>query len=265
MTDLPFSTTRNVGARPRRARRRRTTRVALVLAGGLALVPGASEPVAAQRDERERASEARVEEAGARAGEESGCEARASCEPASARPRERRRVRPEPRVDAQLALARVCASEIGLSGSPEECAAIHDVLSRRAERWNSSLTWAARAYSNRVFDAERSDTRAWVAHLRPDGGRPDGWPTRVTLRRRGEARVVRHAPWGAYRDRWLALYEAAGRIVRGEIESPCAGRVDHWGMRSGVDWERAQRAGWEEVDCGDTRNAFWRVPERQEG
>jgi hypothetical protein len=50
--------------------------------------------------------------------------------------------------------------------------------------------------------------------------------------------------------------------VRGEIESPCVGRVDHWGMRSGIDWERARRAGWEEVDCGDTRNAFWRVPSR---
>lgn len=31
-------------------------------------------------------------------------------------------------------------------------------------------------------------------------------------------------------------------------------------MRSGIDHERATRAGWLEVDCGETRNAFWLVP-----
>lgn len=169
------------------------------------------------------------------------------------------------RIDDQLALARVCASEIGFSGAFDECAAIHDVLTRRASRWDTTVAWAARAYSNRVFDRERRDRRAWIAHLRPDGRRPDGWPEMTTVRRGGASRVVRHAPWGAYRDRWLELYEAAGRIVRGEIRSPCRGAVDHWGMRHGVDMERARRAGWTEVECGGTRNAFWRVPRRAEG
>ncbi|UJR81163.1 Hypothetical protein I5071_32160 [Sandaracinus amylolyticus] len=232
MTDLPFSTTRTAGSRHTR-RRRGKTRVALVLAGGLALGAGSSAGVEAQQTELVSTTE-------------------------------RAAARPE-RVDAQLALARVCASEIGLSGTPEECAAIHDVLTSRARRAGASFTWAARAYSNRVFDRERRDPRAWVAHLRRDGRRPDGWPSVITIRRRGEARVVRHAPWGAYRDRWLALYDAAGRIVRGELMSQCEGPVDHWGMRSGVDWERAQRAGWEEVRCGETRNAFWRVPPRDQG
>ena len=170
------------------------------------------------------------------------------------------------RVDAQLALARICASEIGLTGSSEECAAIHDVLSRRSSRRGNPFMWTARAYSSRVFDPSRRDARAWIAHLRPDGRAPHGWPTHVTVRRGGETHVVRHAPWGAYRARWLTLYETAGRILRGEIDSPCDGVVDHWGMRSGVDLERAQRAGWQEVHCGETRNAFWRVArEAQDG
>lgn len=169
------------------------------------------------------------------------------------------------RIDDQLALARVCASEIGFGGAPDECAAIHDVLSRRASRWDTSLSWAARTYSNRVFDRDRRDGRAYIAHLRPDGRRPEGWPEVTTVRRGGASRVVRHAPWGAFRERWLGLYEAAGRIVRGEIRSPCRDAVDHWGMRHGVDMERARRAGWLEVDCGPTRNAFWHVPRAQEG
>ncbi|MDQ3037746.1 MAG: hypothetical protein M3Y87_35460 [Myxococcota bacterium] len=235
MTDLPFSSGGILVGRRHSRPRRRNTRVALVLAGGLALVPGGSELVAAQPVES-ATTEVRTESS-----------------------------RPEPRVTPQLAMARICASEIGLTGSPEECAAIHDVLSRRAERQGMPFTWMARAYSSRVFDVDRSDPRAWIAHLRPDGRAPAGWPSEVRVRRGGETRVVRHAPWGAYRERWLTLYEAAGRVVRGEITSPCEGRVDHWGMRSGIDWERARRAGWDEVNCGETRNAFWRVPDRHQG
>jgi hypothetical protein len=231
MTDFAFSS----DGKGRARRRRRSTRVALVLAGGLALVPGASSAVYAQPAEQTAATEPRATS------------------------------RFEPRVTPQLAMARICASEIGLTGSAEECAAIHDVLSRRAERLGMTFITMARAYSGRVFDPERSDPRAWIAHLRPDGRTPTGWPTEVRVRRGGETQVVRHAPWGAYRGRWLTLYEAAGQVVRGEIESPCEGPVDHWGMRSGVDWERARRAGWDEVNCGETRNAFWRVPARDQG
>jgi hypothetical protein len=173
MTDLPFSSSTNVAVGARRGRGK--TRVALVLAGGLALVPGGA-PAEAQPEDR-------VGHSPSSAGAETAPE----------------------RVDAQLALARVCASEIGLSGAPAECAAIHDVLSRRAGRWGSSLTWAARAYSTRVFDRGRQDPRAWIAHLRPDGRAPDGWPEVVAVRRGGQVQQVQHAPWGAYRDRWLRL------------------------------------------------------------
>lgn len=173
------------------------------------------------------------------------------------------RVAPEPRITDQLALARVCASEIGLhwvvpaagATTPAflECAAIARVLRGRA----SSIRSGAQRYSRRVFDRTRAGRRAWLVHLRPDGRRPLHWP---------DARV---ANWSYSRRRWLALYEAAGRIVRGELVDVCASDIDHWGMRSGVDLERAVRFGWTEVDCaaGDavTRNAFWHVPRREEG
>lgn len=165
-----------------------------------------------------------------------------------------------------LALARVCASEIGLTGDPEECAAIYAVLASRAERNGLSVRAMAHAYSTRVFDRDRTDRRAWIAHLRPDGREPAGWPRTVVVGPEGSGpSQVRGGPaWSRYRDRWLALIDAAGAIVRGEIASPCAGPVDHWGARHGVDLERARRAGWTEVECrlssGEpTRNAFWNV------
>lgn len=162
----------------------------------------------------------------------------------------------------QLALARVCASEVGLRGSHEECAAIADVLRLRASRYEMTLSAMARVYSDRVFDTERRDGRAWLAHLSANGREPAQWPELVTVRRRGEVRVMRHAPWAAYQSDWESLYEAAGRIVSGELRSRCEAPAEHWGMRHGIDMERARRAGWEEVDCGDTRNAFWRTPVR---
>jgi hypothetical protein len=170
------------------------------------------------------------------------------------------------RIPDQLVLARVCASEVGLQGAPEECAAIHATLVGRAAGpyRGASFAYAAGRYSAGVFDIARRDGRAWVAHLRPDGHEPEGWPTVIT--RQGTER--RHAPWHAFRGRWMALYEAAGRVLAGEVTSACGGRVpDHWGMRTGVDWERATRAEWIELECtradgSPTRNAFWRVPER---
>lgn len=154
------------------------------------------------------------------------------------------------RVGDQLALARVCASEIGLHAAgtdvhTAECAAIARVLAGRS----STIASAAARYSGRVFDRDRAGGRAWVVFLDAEGREPAHWP-----------RSVR---WSHFRARWLALYAAAGRIVRGELADTCVEDVDHWGMRSGVDLERAQRFGWTEVDCGATRNAFWRARRRR--
>lgn len=157
---------------------------------------------------------------------------------------------PLARIDDQLALARVAASEAGLLATEDEIAAIGAVLRARCDE--CSITTVARQYSTRVFDLTRRDSRAWVAFLRADGREPAHWP--------------RAASWSAYRERWLRIYEAAGRVVRGELEHRCTSPVHHWGapQAGSIDMRRALRAGWVRVDCGATRNAFWRVPAREE-
>lgn len=184
--------------------------------------------------------------------------------------------RPETLTD-QLALARICASEVGLTGTAEECAAIYAVLQDRMRQQGWTFLGAARRYSSSVFDRERTDPRAWIVDLSPTGRQPRGWPTTVTVRRRGAITTVRMGPWSRYREGWASVYESAGRVISGEVVPDCELQVHHWGCRASSqcrDSERAVRAGWQEVACwvpcdeanGDgrcpTRNAFWAVPER---
>lgn len=158
-------------------------------------------------------------------------------------------IAPNPRRSAedQLSLARVAVSEGGLLVSDAEVAALAAVL--RARCAECSLTTSARQYSDRVFDLTRRDSRAWVAFLEPSGREPAHWPE--------------VASWTVLRARWLRVYEAAGRVVRGEVVHECASPVHHWGAPYGGDLERATRAGWTRVNCGEgVRNAFWNVPTR---
>jgi hypothetical protein len=177
-------------------------------------------------------------------------------------------------ITDQLALARICVSEAGFpqrdrrdadeDGDTEEwlitddCAAIHEVLTRGAQRHRMRFQTFARAYSTRVFNPRREDTRAYVANLTPAGGRPSGWPTDIWVRTSRGLERRSHAPWGQYRDAWLALYEHAGQVISGEIGTPCEEDAHHWG--GSMDTHRAVRAGWLELDCGNTRNTFWQVP-----
>jgi hypothetical protein len=151
-------------------------------------------------------------------------------------------------LDDQLSLARVVVHEAGLLATEDEVVAIAAVLRSRCSRCR--LSTAARAYSGRVFDATRTDPRAWVVTLDPRGIRPRHWPQGMD--------------WNAYRANWLHVYELAGRAVRGEITHRCNAEVHHWGMAqpSSVDYQRAIRAGWTRVHCGDVRNAYWAVPAR---
>ncbi len=166
--------------------------------------------------------------------------------------------RADDRIGDQLALARVCASEGGLEATAEECAAIAAVLrSRRCA--GCSLERAARLYSDRVFDLERHDRRAWVAFLRADGRQPRRWPGAIEVRSDdGSTAMVQHARWASFRDRWLALYELAGDVVRGELVHACAEVPRHWGGR--LDRARAERMGLVRIDCGETRNDFYALP-----
>lgn len=167
------------------------------------------------------------------------------------------------RTEDVHALVTVCVSEIGFDGDPRECAALHGVLARRAERFGMRFASFARVYSDRAFDRGRRDDRAYVAHLELDCREPAFWPTTVVVAPRGAGplQVRQHAPWRAYRQRCRNLVALAREILRGAIGDPCA--AAHWGARYGVDLERARRAGWVEV-CTEYRfrNAFWAVPPR---
>jgi len=188
----------------------------------------------------------------------------------------------------QLALARICASEGGLSRPTAGCAAIHGVISHRAERRGVSWMQQARDGSRQSFNTRRTDARRYIAFLNPMGDEPAGWPQhawrRITrVEEDGTTREVmsqvRHAPWSMpdrsddFRRRWLRIYERAGRVVSGEETHQCRlnGRREtpaYWGcppdqytVGSCQDHTRAQRAGWVRLDCGeDVRNWFYCDP-----
>ena len=158
------------------------------------------------------------------------------------------------RVGDHLALSRVCASEIGLNGTAEECAAILAVLRSRTCD-GCSIEGIARRYSDRVFDLDRNDPRAWVAFLRADGRQPRRWPSSVLVR----GNVVEHAPWSAFRERWLTLHATAGRVLRGEVDHGLPIAPRHWGGRA--DRARARRMGLIRIEAPETwRNDFYDLP-----
>ncbi len=148
-----------------------------------------------------------------------------------------------------IALARVCVSEAGWTYSGD-CAAIHAVLSFHAARREMSFLQFARRYSERVFDRQRQDSRRWIAWLSPTFERPRGWPARVLAWERGA-------------ELWRERLDHAEGIIRGEVAPACDRTPHHWGARYGIDRSRAERAieegRWQVVDCGETRNAFYRV------
>lgn len=146
----------------------------------------------------------------------------------------------------RLHLARICVSEAGWDPG-SECAAIHEVLVDRARVIGISYRAAACAYSTRTCTRSRQDARRWIAHLTLDGRRPEGWP--------------RGTSWTRHRALWRGVLELAADVIRGRVESPCPSPIHHWGDRHG-DRLRALRYGWEQVECGRTRNLFWRVPGR---
>ena len=149
------------------------------------------------------------------------------------------------------ALARICVAEAGWDTATGDCAAIVALLARRAERLGLRPITMARAYSSRHFDARRTDARRWIADLGLRAHEPRGWPSALDWQ-------------GRYRPAWLATVAHVEALLRagGDVAAPCAGLADHWGAPHGADLRRALRAGWQRLDCGPTRNAFWRVPRR---
>ncbi len=185
-----------------------------------------------------------------------------------------RRARSREMTD-EIALGRICWHEEGVYVT-DGCAAIHAVLLRVARIGHHTYLEAAQRYSGRVFDPDRRDERRYVAHLWPEygirgQGEPPHWPVQIYRRERirGEVvvRVIPHGPWLIFRDRWRDVYAHARRIIAGEIRSPCAGIVQHWGCPDCGDRERAEERGWNRIVCDDRTNElpvpnndFWRVP-----
>ena len=170
------------------------------------------------------------------------------------------------RMTPQLALARICASEASLQIT-DDCAAIHQVLTFRSNLRGFRYVTFARMYSTRVFDTTRTDRRAWISHLNARGTEPTHWPRWRRTRRNnvhGTTTLERvpHPAWDRLRNRWVSLYQHAGRIIRGEVTNQCEQEIHDWG--GDMDTERYLRRNPEavRVNCGDTVNTFWHLPHR---
>lgn len=131
------------------------------------------------------------------------------------------------------------------------------------------VTWLehARDHSDRVFDRSRTDARAYVAFLTPDGAEPERWPVLAGWRAGADGFMheVRHVPWERRRDDWLETYALAGRILAGEVEARCDTPPLTWGCpgegrRDCGDHARAVERGLSRVDCGETANWFYGRP-----
>lgn len=137
--------------------------------------------------------------------------------------------------DTARTLAAMCVGEAGWH--LDECTAIAEVV--RARGGGVIRGEVMRAYSAAL---KRPEGRPWLLGL--DGGaEPPGWPGRLR--------------WARWEPHWKRMLGHARRLVAGEVPSVCAETPLHWG--GPMDSWRAHRAGWTEVDCGATRNRFWRL------
>ena len=159
-----------------------------------------------------------------------------------------------------LLLARICAHEAGWDADDTgDCAAIHEVLWRGAQREGMSYRSYAYAYAGRALRGETS--RGYFAALNEAGDQPSTWPRYRTIRRSDGSRILGVVPpFSHYRAQWLELLAYANRIVAAppDDSSPCASPVHDWG--GAMDRDRAARIGLIEIECGDTRNDFYARP-----
>lgn len=147
-----------------------------------------------------------------------------------------------------LLLARIVVSESGWRGyETGDAHAIAYTIAGTAHERGMSFAASARVHSPRATGRRAtSDARlAWVSGLREDGMQPAAWPP------------VPHAPWAAYRARWLDVLERSREAVTWSLEdherdSLCSMPPVTWAAR----WHEPS-PGLREIDCGDTHNAFY--------
>ena len=149
---------------------------------------------------------------------------------------------------AALALARICVSEAGFTLRTRDCELIYHVLLARSGTGKLEMG-TMRAYCKKSFNKGRTDRHRWVAHLNQAGGEPRGWAETTTV------------PWSRRRSAWLRVLEHTRDLIRRRPENPCGDRLDHWGSK-GFRRRRHLRNGWRIVDCGETLNEFWALPDR---
>lgn len=163
---------------------------------------------------------------------------------------------PEPDMDLstlrrmQLALARICVSESGFQTRTNDCTLIYHALRTRSSTGEITMG-IMRAYSGRTFDRNRADRHRWIAHLNPNFREPHGWSETVTI------------PWSTRREGFVEVYNHAGSLLRTRPENTCGMRIDHWGA-PGFRRSLHLSNGWRLVECGETLNDFWSIPEREE-
>jgi len=133
--------------------------------------------------------------------------------------------RPSARALADVARCLVAEDERGT-----DWPAILDVLERRGASHGMSAAAVARAYCAVHRARVPSSRQARIRAL------PDAHPS----------------------PRLAAVYQRALEAAAAGWPGTCA--AEHWGAATGDDYARAVGAGWTRVRCGETRNAFWRLP-----
>ena len=150
--------------------------------------------------------------------------------------------------DDAVLLARVVVSESGWDGwATGDGYAIHEAQLAQARADGVSWRSAAVAMSPRATGRRPTSGRlAWVAGLDERGREPAAWPP------------LPHSPWPQYRSRWLAVLERAREVVTWPMSVH-----DEWGMCDERPWTWAAphhppSPGLVAVDCGGTRNRYYR-------
>lgn len=149
--------------------------------------------------------------------------------------------------NVHLALTRICISEAGFQTRTNDCTLIYHALRTRSRTGEVTLG-IMRAYAPQSFNLNRTDSHRWVAHLRPDLREPRGWRETTTI------------PWSSRREGFRQVYEHVGTLLRTNPENPCNVRIDHWGARY-FRRNTLIRRGWTPIQCGETLNQFWSLPE----
>lgn len=146
----------------------------------------------------------------------------------------------------QLALTRICISESGFQVRTNDCTMIYHALRTRSSTGEITLG-IMRAYAPQSFNIHRTDNHRWIAHLRIDAREPIGWRETTTI------------SWSTRKEGFQQVWNHVGMLLRTRPENSCGIRIDHWGARY---FRRRThiRNGWIPIQCGETLNQFWSLP-----